>query len=50
MVQFIKMFENTCTTVELQWLEHGWLVYLGCYELVLGVPWNKSHSCRFGII
>ena len=24
------------TTVELQWLEHWWLVYHGCFELVLG--------------
>ena len=23
------------TTVELQWLEHWWLVYHGCFELVL---------------
>ena len=22
-------------TVELQWLEHRWLVYHGCFELVL---------------
>ena len=22
-------------TVELQWLEHGWLIYHGCFELVL---------------
>ena len=26
---------NTVTTVELQWLEHLWLVYHGCFELVL---------------
>ena len=23
------------TTVELQWLEHWWLIYHGCFELVL---------------
>ena len=23
------------TTVELQWLEYWWLVYHGCFELVL---------------
>ena len=34
-------------TVELQWLEHGWLVYLGCFELVLESLGNNSHSCRF---
>ena len=32
-------------TVELQWLEHRWLVYHGCFELVL-----ESHTCRFRII
>ena len=35
------------TTVELQWLEHGWLVYHGCFELVLESLGTKSHSCRF---
>ena len=37
-------------TVELQWLEHGWLVYYGCFELVLESLGPKSHSCRFRIL
>ena len=31
--RFIKVFY--VYTVELQWLEHWWLVYHGCFELVL---------------
>ena len=38
------------TTVELQWLEHRWLVYHGCFELVLESLGNKSHSCIFSVI
>ena len=44
---------NNCTvqyTVELQWLEHCWLVYHGCFELVLQSLGKKSLGCRFGII
>ena len=26
---------NVSHTVELQWLEHRWLVYYGCFELIL---------------
>ena len=37
-------------TVELQWLEHRWLVYYGCFKLVLESLRTKSHSCRSGII
>ena len=37
-------------TVDLQWLEHRWLVYHGCFELILEPLGKKSHSCRFGII
>ena len=37
-------------TVELQWLEHWWLVYHGSFELVIQSLGKKSHSCRFGII
>ena len=37
-------------TVELQWLEHRWLVHHGCFELVLESLGKKSHSCRFRII
>ena len=33
-------------TVELQWLEHRWLVYHGCFELVLESLGKKIHSCR----
>ena len=33
-----------------QWVEHWWLVYHGCFELVLASLGTKSHSCRFGII
>ena len=29
-------------TVELQWLEHWWLVYHGCFEHVLESPWKKK--------
>ena len=29
------MVASTATTVELQWLEHQWLVYHGCFERVL---------------
>ena len=32
----ILLFESGMAyTVELQWLEHCWLVYHGCFELVL---------------
>ena len=27
--------QNRAATVELQWLEHRWLVYHGCFELIL---------------
>ena len=27
-----------------------WLVYYGCFELVLESLRKKSHSCKFGII
>ena len=30
----VIVFQLT-TTVELQWLEHWWLVYHGCFELIL---------------
>ena len=33
-------------TVELQWLEHRWLVYHGYFELVLESLGKKSHSYR----
>ena len=38
------------STVDLQWLKHRWLVYQGCFELVLESLGKKFHSCRFGII
>ena len=37
-------------TVELQWLEHQWLVSHGCFELVLEILGTNIHSCRSGII
>ena len=37
-------------TVELQWLEHWWLVNHGCFELVIESLGTKSHSCRLRII
>ena len=33
-------------TVELQWLEHRWLVHHGYSELFLESLGKKSHSCR----
>ena len=30
-----SLHQSNLTTVELQWLEHYWLVYHGCFELVL---------------
>ena len=44
------MFFQQFYTVELQWLEHWWLVYHGCFELVLESLGKKSHSCRVRII
>ena len=41
---------GTELTVELQWLEHLWLVYHGCVELVLQTLGTKSYSCKFGMI
>ena len=38
------------STLELQWLEHCWLVCHGCFKLVLESLGKKSKSCRFGII
>ena len=37
------------STVELQCLAHWWLVYHGCFELVLESLEKKSHSWRFKI-
>ena len=37
-------------TEELQWLEHWWLIYHSCFELVLESQGKKSQSCRFWII
>ena len=37
-------------TVDLQWLEHWWLVYHCYLELILESLGKKSHSWRFGII
>ena len=37
-------------TVELQWLKHWWLVYHGCFELVLESLVKNSLGCKFGII
>ena len=31
----LPFYMNITSTVELQWLEHGWLVWHGCFELVL---------------
>ena len=39
-----------CHTVDLQWLEHWWLVYYVCFELLLASLGKKSHICRFRII
>ena len=47
-LKFTCAFEQA--TEELQWLKHGWLVYHGCFELVLESLGKKAHSCRFGII
>ena len=32
---FCHLFHSLWNTVEIQWLEHWWLVYHGCFELVL---------------
>ena len=31
-----KILKDFQITVDLQWLEHGWLVYHGCFKHVLG--------------
>ena len=31
----MPLYVRIDSTVELQWLEHWWLVYHGCFELVL---------------
>ena len=33
--QISKYLEAKGSTVELQWFEHPWLVYHGCFELLL---------------
>ena len=44
---FTRVSSNCCEhTVELQWLEHRWLVYHDCFELVLESLGKKIHSCR----
>ena len=40
-------FEIKAYTIELQWLEQCWLVYHGCFELVLESLGKKSNNCRF---
>ena len=35
-------------TVELQWLEHRWLVYHGCFELVLDSLGKNAIAADFG--
>ena len=40
-------------TVDLQWLEHKWLVYHGCFELVLESPGKNpiaAHLEKFRVI
>ena len=34
--------------VELQWLEHRWLVYHGCFELVLESPGKNPLAADLG--
>ena len=44
---------SDCSTVELQWLEHRWLVYHGYFELVLESQGKKNIAADiilFGII
>ena len=42
--------QNDPYTVDLQWLEHWWLVYHGCFELVLECLGKKNHGGRSEII
>ena len=39
----LKLCVKVFTTVELQWLEHRWLVYHGCFELILESHGKRSH-------
>ena len=41
MVWFLPFFTLNLNPVELQWLEHWWLVYHGCFELVLESLWKN---------
>ena len=53
LVLFISFFFLLVYTVELQWLEHRWLVYHGCFELVLeslGKNPTSADIIVFGII
>ena len=37
-------------TIEPPWFKHWWLVYHGCFELILETLGKKSPGCRFRII
>ena len=41
---------NKINTVELQWLEHGWFVYHGCFELVLESLGNTPIAAELGYL
>ena len=45
MVQSKLAVPGRPATVELQWLEHRWLVYHGCFELVLE-SLGKTHPMQ----
>ena len=49
----VTSFTRETTTVELQWLKHGWLIYHGYFELVLESPGKNPIAADiivFGII
>ena len=44
-------YRHKCgNTVELQWLEHWWLIYHGLFELIFESLWNFSDSSRKQIL
>ena len=46
----LKTFRIPINTVELQWLEHRWLVYHGLFELIFDSLRNVSDSSRSQIL
>ena len=43
------LYKFRIVTVELQWLEHWWLVYHGCFELVLESLGKNSIAAALGL-